>query len=356
MTRNSSFGHSLAPLLALASLGLLVALILAPFLAPLAWAGVLAYASWPMMAWLRTRCGGRETLAAGLATALVTLTLCAPLLWLLWLGQQEVSRIYPALLSLLKTPPELSEPLRSLPWLGEWLEAQRALLLSDPQGMVDTLQSWLGAHAGIVTQLAGGVGRNLVKLVLTLLIVFFFFRNGPRIVDELRHVLVRFIGPRANGYLTAAGGTTRAVVYGILFTALAQGSVAGLGYWVAGLGSPVTFGALTALVALIPFATPVAWGGAGAWLLFQGEPGAAIGIWIWGAAVVSQLDNFLRPLFISSAGTIPFLLVLFGVLGGTVAFGLVGLFTGPIVLAIAWAVWREWVEHLDEADAEAKGQ
>jgi len=75
-----------------------------------------------------------------------------------------------------------------------------------------------------------------------------------------------------------------------------------------------------------------------------------------GAAVVSQLDNFLRPLFISSAGTIPFLLVLFGVLGGTIAFGLVGLFTGPIVLAIAWAVWREWVEHLDEADAEAKEQ
>ncbi|MDO9082802.1 MAG: AI-2E family transporter, partial [Humidesulfovibrio sp.] len=191
--------------------------------------------------------------------------------------------------------------------------------------------------------------------VLTLVIVFFFYRNGPRIVDELRHVLVRFIGPRANGYLSAAGSTTRAVVYGILLTALAQGIVAGLGYWVAGLGSPVTLGALTALVALIPFATPVAWGGAGAWLLFQGELGAAIGIWIWGAAVVSQLDNFLRPLFISSAGTIPFLLVLFGVLGGTFAFGLVGLFTGPIVLAIAWAVWREWVEHLDEADVEPDG-
>jgi len=103
-------------------------------------------------------------------------------------------------------------------------------------------------------------------------------------------------------------------------------------------------------VALIPYATPLAWGGAGAWLLFQGESAAAIGVWIWGAAVVSQLDNILRPLFISSAGTIPFLLVLFGVLGGTYAFGLVGLFTGPIVLAIAWAVWREWVEHLDETD------
>ncbi len=355
MTSDSTFSRRLAPFLALASLGLLVALILSPFLASLAWAGVLAYASWPMTAWLRKRCGGRETLAATLATLLATLTLCAPVLWLVWIGQQEVSRIYPALLALLHAPPELPEALRAAPWLGEWLETQRALLLSDPQGMAEGLQAWLGAHAGMAAELVGGVGRNLVKLVLTLVIVFFFYRNGPRIVDELRHVLVRFLGPRANGYLSAAGGTTRAVVYGILLTALAQGIVAGLGYWVAGLGSPVTLGALTALVALIPFATPLAWGGAGAWLLFQGEHGAAVGIWIWGAAVVSQLDNFLRPLFISSAGTIPFLLVLFGVLGGTMAFGLVGLFTGPIVLAIAWAVWCEWVEHLDEADADGTG-
>ncbi|MHC1751888.1 AI-2E family transporter [Humidesulfovibrio sp.] len=356
MTSGSSFGQRLAPFLALASLGLLVSLILAPFLAPLAWAGVLAYASWPMAAWLRKRCGGRETLAATLATALATLTLCGPLLWLLWIGQQEVSRIYPAVLALLHDPPQLPETLRTAPWIGEWLEMQRALLLSDPKGMAEGFQAWLGANAGVAAELVGGVGRNLVKLVLTLMIVFFFYRNGPRIVDELRHVLVRFIGPRANGYLAAAGGTTRAVVYGILLTALAQGIVAGLGYWVAGLGSPVSLGAFTALVALIPFATPLAWGGAGAWLLLQGEPGAAIGVWIWGAAVVSQLDNFLRPLFISSAGTIPFLLVLFGVLGGTYAFGLVGLFTGPIVLAIAWAVWREWVEHLVEADAGTAGQ
>jgi len=140
------------------------------------------------------------------------------------------------------------------------------------------------------------------------------------------------------------------VVYGILLTALVQGFVAGLGYWVAGLGSPVTMGVLTALVALIPFATPLAWGGAGAWLLFQGEVGAAIGIWLWGAAVVSQLDNVLRPIFISSAGAIPFLLVLLGVLGGLLAFGMVGLFIGPIVLAMGWAVWREWAGHLDEAE------
>ncbi|HQM87001.1 MAG TPA: AI-2E family transporter, partial [Methylotenera sp.] len=80
----------------------------------------------------------------------------------------------------------------------------------------------------------------------------------------------------------------------------------------------------------------------------QGETGAAIGVWLWGAIVVSQLDNFLRPIFISSVSPIPFLFVLFGVLGGLLAFGLVGLFIGPIILAVIWAVWREWVTHLQD--------
>jgi predicted PurR-regulated permease PerM len=215
--------------------------------------------------------------------------------------------------------------------------------------MASAFQTWLGAHAAEAAVLAGSVGKNLVKLLLTLTIVFFFYRDGVRLVGEMRHVLVNFLGPKSHGYLAAAGATTRAVVDGILLTALVQGIVAGLGYWVAGRGSPVTLGAVTALVALIPFATPLAWGGADAWLLFHGEVGAAIGIWIWGAAVVSQLDNVVRPLFISSAGAIPFLGVLFGELGGLLAFGLIGLFIGPIVLAIALAVWREWTEHLEQA-------
>lgn len=350
MTAASPLSRRLAPWLAVTGLGVLVSLIVAPFLAPLAWASVLAYASWPLTEWLREKCGGRETVAAALATVLVAVIFCAPVLWLVWLGQQEVGSLYPALMTFLAAPPELPDWLLGVPWIGEWLAQQRALLLSDPQGLAAAFRGWLGTHASDAAELAGGVGRNLVKLLLTLTIVFFFYRDGGRIVSELRHVLVCFIGPRIHGYLAAAGAMTRAVVYGILLTALVQGVVAGLGYWVAGLGSPVTLGVLTALVALIPFATPLAWGGAGAWLMFQGEVGAAIGVWIWGAAVVSQLDNVLRPLFISSAGAIPFLLVLIGVLGGILAFGLVGLFIGPVVLSLALAVWREWVEHLDQTE------
>lgn len=352
----SPLSRRLVPWLALTSLAALVALILAPFFVPLAWAAVLAYASWPFAMWLRKKCGGRETVAAGMATLLVALMLILPLLWFAWLGKKELARVYPIVQAFIAAPPPQPAWLRSMPWLGDWLAESAAALLADPQDALATIRSWLGAHAGDAAALVGGVGRMLAKLVLTLTILFFFYRDGARIVGELRHVMVRYLGPQVHGYLAAAGATTRAVVYGILLTALAQGAIAGLGYWVAGLGSPVTLGVLTMLVALIPFATPLAWGGAGLWLLLQGEVGAAIGIWIWGAAVVSQLDNVLRPIFISSAGAIPFLLVLFGVLGGILAFGLVGLFAGPIVLAVGWAVWREWAERQEQPDIETMSQ
>ncbi len=336
---------------ALAGLIALVALVMEPFLASLTWAGILAYASWPLMERLRQRCGGRDTLAASLATLLASLALVVPLIWLVWLAQDEVGRLYPALQSFVAAPPELPDWTLGLPWIGDWLAQIRAQLLADPQGLIATAKAWFATHAGEAAALAGGVGKNLAKLGLALMTLFFFYRDGARMVGELRHVLVRFIGPRINAYLASAGATTRAVVYGFLLTALVQGALAGLGYWVAGLGSPVMLSVITALFALIPFATPIVWGSAGAWLLLQGETGAAIGVWIWGAAVVSQIDNVLRPVFISSVGDIPFLLVLFGVLGGILAFGLVGLFVGPVVLAVAWAVWREWAAHLDESDS-----
>ena len=345
---NTSFSRRIAPWLALGGLVLLAFMVVAPFLAPIAWAGVLAYTSWPVAERIRRWCNNKDTLAASLATVLLGLTLFLPLIWLIWLAQQELGHLYPTLQEFLANPPPVPETLRNIPWLGDWLMHQQASLMANPQGASSAIKAWLAAHSADLSTLAGGLGKSFAKMIFVVVILFFFFRDGKRIIRELRHVLERFIGAHIHEYLHAAGTTTRAVVYGILLTALVQGVVAGLGYWVAGLSSPVMFGILTMILALVPFGTPLAWGSAGLLLLLQGETGAAIGVWIWGAAIVSQLDNVLRPLFISSISPIPFLLVLFGVLGGLLAFGLVGLFIGPIVLSVVWAVWREWTAHLDE--------
>ena len=345
---NTSFSRRIVPWLALGGLVLLAFMVVAPFLAPIAWAGVLAYTTWPVAERIRRWCNNKDTLAASLATVLLGLTLFLPLIWLIWLAQQELGHLYPTLQAFLANPPPVPETLRNIPWLGDWLMHQQASLMANPQGASSAIKAWLAAHSADLSTLAGGLGKSFAKMIFVVVILFFFFRDGKRIIRELRHVLERFIGAHIHEYLHAAGTTTRAVVYGILLTALVQGVVAGLGYWVAGLSSPVMFGILTMILALVPFGTPLAWGSAGLLLLLQGETGAAIGVRIWGAAIVSQLDNVLRPLFISSISPIPFLLVLFGVLGGLLAFGLVGLFIGPIVLSVIWAVWREWTAHLDE--------
>jgi predicted PurR-regulated permease PerM len=341
---NTSYSRLIVPWFALLGLVILAFVVVTPFLVPLAWAGILCYASWPVAMRIRQWCKERDTLAASISTLFAAITLFLPLLWLAWLAQKELANVYPALQAFFAAPINVPDGLRNLPWLGDWLQQH----VANPQGVYAAIKAWLASHINDVASLVGGIGKNLVKLIFVVVILFFFYRDGARIITELRHVLARFIGPQSHDYLHAAGITTRAVVYGVLLTALVQGAAAGLGYWVAGLSSPVIFGVITALFALIPFCTPIAWGLAGAWLFIQGHTAEAIGVWIWGAAVVSQLDNVLRPIFISSVSPVPFLLVLFGVLGGLLAFGLIGLFIGPIVLSVVWAVWREWTAHLHE--------
>ena len=134
------------------------------------------------------------------------------------------------------------------------------------------------------------------------------------------------------------------MVIGIVLTALAQGMLAGLGYAVAGMDSPVFLAAITTLIAMVPFGTPFAWGSVAVWLFAQGDIVAALGLAAWGTFVISWVDNIIRPMVISGKTHIPFLLVMFGVLGGLNAFGMVGLFLGPVILAVLVAVWREWLE------------
>ena len=191
-------------------------------------------------------------------------------------------------------------------------------------------------------RLVGDLGLNALRFGVALLTAFFLFRDGDHVLEQLRRVLHGLLGDRVQGYFTAVGDTMRAVVYGLMAAAIAQGLLAGLGYWVAGVHAPAFWGAVTAMVALIPFGAPLVWGSIGVWLLLQGEVGAGVGLLLWGALAISWIDNLVRPLVISGVAKIPFVIVLFGVLGGLAAFGLIGLFVGPVILAILLALWREW--------------
>jgi predicted PurR-regulated permease PerM len=320
------------------------------FIVPVAWAIIIAFATWPAYLRLRARMPRYPALSALSMTLLLSAAFVLPALWMGIMLRTEVGLAITTVTAHIRAGSmALPEFIRELPWLGDTLQAWLDELTGDPETFRAQLTEWVRQGSNQVVALVGDVGRNAAKLGFALITVFFMYRDGDRVLAQVQIVLHRFLGERVDGYLTAVGGMTKAVVWGLIATALAQGFVAGLGYWWAGLQAPVLLGAVTALIAMIPFGTPFAWGSLGVWLLVSGHTTEGIGLLLWGTLVVSWVDNLIRPLVISSATRIPFLLVMFGVLGGLAAFGLIGLFLGPVVLAVLMAVWREWIEESDLA-------
>ncbi|MET0984736.1 MAG: AI-2E family transporter [Steroidobacteraceae bacterium] len=324
---------------------LLTYTILRPFLVPLIWAAILAYVSWPLHLRVLKAVGQRTVVASLITTLLLGTVLIVPLVWLTVLMRSELLVAYQEVQRFLGTHPQLPSGVRNLPGVGGWLQDQLSALAANPQVLRELVQDWLQQSSTEIRTLVGGLGRNVAKLFFALLSLFFFLRDGPHLLRELRVLLTGMLGPRANDYLEAAGDMTQAVVYALVLAAIAQGSVAALGYWIVGLRAAALLGAVTAVTALIPFGAPLIWASLSIWLMLTGHFGAGVALLVWGLLAVSWVDNIVRPLVISNATRMPFLLVVFGVLGGVVAFGLVGLFIGPVVLAITLAIWREWREH-----------
>jgi predicted PurR-regulated permease PerM len=319
--------------------------VLQPFVVPLIWGVILTYISWPLNQRLLTLWQGRFNLSALATTIVVTLVLVVPLVWLFLVLRVEAVHGYERVQSFLASKPTLPPTLTDVPWLGPWLQEELQNLSADPAALNRELRALSEQSPIEVTRVIGSVGRNATKLFFAMLSMFFLLRDGPRVFGEVRAVLESVLGPRVRDYLDAVGATTKAVVYALILGAIAQGLVAGLGYWIFGVNAPALLGAVTALIALIPFGAPVVWGSMSIWLLITGNIWSGIGLMLWGILLVSWIDNIIRPLVISNATRMPFLLVVFGVLGGVLAFGLVGLFIGPVLLAVSLALWREWLEH-----------
>lgn len=313
------------------------------FLVPLGWASILVYATWPLFVRLKIHLGGRNTLAALLMTLLLAALIIAPLIWVAVLSQREITAFFRYLPTWLEQKPELPPFIDRVPYFGaelsnlfEQFDNLRGLLK-------ERVVPWLRQFSGQLLMILGDVGTIAAQLALTLLTAFFLYRDGRTVLSQSRKILTLALGERLENYLQAAQATIKAVVYGIVLTALAQGALAGLGYWAAGLGAPILLSLVTICFALIPFGTPLVWVSASLWLLFNGQTWAGISLALWGGLVVSWVDNIIRPLVISGATRIPFLLVFFGILGGLARFGLIGLFVGPVALALTLAVWREWL-------------
>ena len=325
----------------LAGLVVLAFEVLKPFIVPVIWAVILAHVTWPVYRRLLAVVKRRRAVAALLMTVGVTLAIVLPAIWLVALIRTELVAAYNAFAAQLARESSC-RTVFELPWIGPWLEGLLARIAQDPGAL--NADCAAGSSARRRTRRGGRRRRPQCRQAVHRDAgASFVYRDGESFAVQVVRVLERSLGQRVHGYALAISGTVRAVVYGLLAAAVAQGTIAGLGYWVAGLNAPIALGALTMLAALIPFMTPVVWVGASLWLVVSGHTAAGAGLFLWGLLAISWIDNVVRPLVISNATRIPFLLVLFGVLGGVGAFGLVGLFVGPVILAVLMAVWREWI-------------
>jgi len=343
--------RDIIPGILLISLLVLSYMVLRDFLLSLIWSFIIAYVTWPAYQWLRRQMKGRKTLSALIMTLIISTIIFLAVFWLVALLREELRTAYQSLItSFSQGNFQLPDFIKGIPVLGDYLQDGMTRLNTDRVGVMrqfaNTAQHWLGG----VTAFLGDIGNNLVKLVIILVTVFFCFRDGEEAIRQLHQGLIRFLGKHRHVYLQAAGHTTNAVVFGMVLAALAQGIMAGLGFSVAGVQAPVLFGALTALFALIPMGAPLIWLPIAIGLIFMDEVWAGIGLIFWGVLVVSTIDNVVRPLAISGASRVPFLIVMFGVFGGLTAFGVVGIFLGPVILAVLKAVWQEWLDQQREDD------
>ena len=194
------------------------------------------------------------------------------------------------------------------------------------------------------------VGQGVTQLVLSGFLAFFLLKDADILSQRVTVAADRLAGERGRHLLNVAGGTVRGVIYGILGTAIAQALVAGLGFWIAGVPGAVLLSVMTFFFAVIPFGPPMIWLPAALWLFAQHKPGLGIFLILWGLLGISSVDNFLRPYLISQGSKMPFVLIFCGVIGGALSFGLVGVFLGPTLLAVAFRLIEEWSSHPSEPE------
>jgi len=335
-------------LLTILILGFLLYYILLPFFGPLAWALFIAFMIQPLHVRLTRGFRGRAGLSAALLTLATMLLLIGPLTALTAAFATQAGHLlqYAQELTAGRRPSELAD-LNDVPLLGRalmWLQESAGVSLEQIRDYaVEGVRNVLQFLASLSGRIVLGAVGTVIGFVLTMFLLFFAIRDGHDMVATFRALIPMSPNHKARLFVHLAA-VTRAMVYGTGVTAITQGILIAIGFAIAGLPSPIVFGVLAALFALVPLAgTPVVWVPAVLVLAGQQRWGIAIFLLVWGV-FVSTLDNFLRPYLVAGRAPVGTLTVFIGVLGGVSTFGPIGIFLGPLVLALVIALIRFTLE------------
>jgi predicted PurR-regulated permease PerM len=330
---------------------LLVALgclrVLLPFASAILWAIVLCLSTWPLYAALQhyLHLQERRSLAALLMTFSLAIVAVAPFALAFWsLSDQARVVTRNVAQEIDDWPPPLPDWLANLPTVGPWLRefweeptpaeiAQRSVEVSH---LMEEARS-------VTVRVARAIGRGILQTLLALFVAFFLYRDGETLATRLRALIGRIAGPEQGGrMLDVAYATIIGVIFGILGTALAQGFLAEIGFAAARVPGAFLLAFLTFALSIVPFGPTIIWVPATLWLSYQGRHGAAIFLLVWSLGSHGLIDAFIKPLLISRGGSLPLVLVLIGVLGGAAAFGFIGVFLGPTLLAVGFRWLDQW--------------
>jgi len=331
-------------MLGLGALVVLIAgclLVLFPVVTALLLAVILTFSTWPLYLRLRNAVGGRNTVAAALMTLAASLFLLAPFVIVAVGLVDNAAALMEALRRVFEAGlPDSPTWVKTLPLVGERVDTYWRSIGHDDSQLIAEMKSLIPAREAFVK--AGGyLVAGVLQLALSVLVAFFLFRDGDAAAARVRDAASRVAGPDARHLLDVAGKTVNSVVYGILGTALAQGTLAGIGFLIAGVPGATLLGLVTFFLSVVPVGPPLIWGSATIWLYYQGSVGSAIFMGLWGLLVISLVDNVLKPIIISRGSHLPFILVFLGVLGGVLTFGFIGVFLGPTFLAVGYQVLNE---------------
>lgn len=326
-------------------------LLLAAFGGPLVWAAILALTFYPFTTRLTRAFGGSRGTAAAVLTALVTAGAILPAVLLGSLLVREAGQAYTQVQDMVATGElaRLVETLRDSRIGQLWQRATAPFqdrIDIDPAGLALSATQWMSQQvAGQTAALARNVLFTLVNFVLMLVALFFFFRDGERMAGSIRD-LIPMEPEHKDTIFQRLYDTLTAVVQSMLLTALAQGVLGWIGYWLIGqLSLAVLLGFLTAVFSFVPMAgATVVWGGCAIYLAAIGLPGRAIAMTLWGFLVVSMVDNLIKPLFIGGKAQLPTFLLLFAIVGGLKIYGFVGIFVAPVMVALLLSFVRIYRE------------
>ncbi|MEI6317313.1 MAG: AI-2E family transporter [Pseudomonadota bacterium] len=318
--------------------------VVSPFVASVLFAAVVCSTTWPVFLRIRRKVRDRPVVASLLMTMLLALVVIVPVALLAIALTENVTALVDFASGLVKSgAPELPEWLRQLPVVGQWIDDYWHQVVASRDELRRLGERMIEPGRTVLVAVGSVLGQGLVQLTLAVLICFFLYRDGDALMWAVRKTALRLGGELGERIVQIIHNTVISVVFGIIGTALAQAAVALLGFLIAGVPAALVLAIATFFLSMIPAGPPLVWIGATVWLVSEGQVGWAVFMAVWGMFAISGIDNVVRPILISRGADLPFLLVFIGVLGGILAFGFIGIFIGPTLLALAFALLQQWI-------------